>query len=402
MTRSDLYELVWKEPMVHAAKRFGISDVALRKTCVKHGIPTPPLGYWAKLAHGKRVVRPPLPALKGSHRNDIDLRVRPKPELPAAVSVALTAAQERAAMPENRVVVPAQRLLALHPTVAATEKAFRKARPDQEGFSQVSNAGCFNMSIAPASCERALLILDTLAKALEARGHTLRADSRCVHVIVEGEPLVPKIYETKSKRAYEPTAADLKKQASYDEDSRRYPTLYPPGEKVWQRSWTYFPSGRLCLEVSDPSRYSWQNEHLIGRWYDRKTKTLEAYLGEVIIALSPAAVLIKHRRAEEEEQARIRAEEAERRRREEARRQRAAKRHEFLLKKAETYAKYMALLKFCNFLEAEIGSSLNEPADRLASILRSLVEAERQKFDRSVLNSEAAVLGLFSDDDEQL
>jgi hypothetical protein len=62
----------------------------------------------------------------------------------------------------------------------------------------------------------------------------------------------------------------------------------------------------------------------------------------------------------------------------------------------------MALLKFCNFLEAEIGSSLNEPADRLASILRSLVEAERQKFDRSVLNSEAAVLGLFSDDDEQL
>jgi hypothetical protein len=273
--------------------------------------------------------------------------------------------------------------------------------PDQEGVSQLSNAGCFSMSIGPTSCERALLILYTLAKALEARGHTLRSDNGCVRVIVEGEPLMPRIYETKSKRPYEPTAADLKEQASYDERSRRHPTWYPPDKKVW-RTWTYFPSGRLCLVVSDPSRYCWQNGHLIGRWYDRKTKALEAYLGEVIIALSPAAVLIKHRRAEEEEQARIRAEEAERRRREEARRQRAAKRHEFLLKKADAHAKYMALLKFCNFLEAEIGSNLNEPADRLASILRRLVEAERQKFYRSVLNSEAAVLGLFSDDDEQL
>jgi hypothetical protein len=36
MTRAELYELVWKEPMIHAAKRFGLSDVALRKTCVKH------------------------------------------------------------------------------------------------------------------------------------------------------------------------------------------------------------------------------------------------------------------------------------------------------------------------------------------------------------------------------
>jgi hypothetical protein len=401
MTRSELYELVWTEPMIHAAKRFGISDVALRKTCVKHGIPTPPLGYWAKIAHGKRVIRPPLPALRSGHRNDINLRVRPKPELPAAVSVVLAAAQQRAAMPENRVVVPAQRPPALHPTVVATERALRRAKPDQEGFSHVSTAGCFSVNIAPASCERALLILDTLAKALEARGHTLRADNGCVHIIVEGEPLVPRIYETKGKRPYEPTATDLKKQASYDERSRRHPTWYPPDKKVW-RTWTYFPSGRLCLEVSDPSRYSWQNEHLIGRWYDRKTKTLEAYLGEVTIALSPAAALIKHRRAEAEEQARIRAEQEERRRREDARRQRAAKRHEFLLKKADAHTRYLSLLEFRNFLEAEIGSNLNEPADRLASILKGLMEAERQKFGRSVLNSEAAALGLFSDDDEQL
>lgn len=75
----------------------------------------------------------------------------------------------------------------------------------------------------------------------------------------------------------------------------RVPSHRNPGSLTQQ----YFPSGRLCLEVSDRSRHSWQNEHLIGRCYDRKTKPLEAYLGAVVIALSPAAALIKHRRAEE-------------------------------------------------------------------------------------------------------
>ena len=44
-TRQELYELVWATPMVKLAKEFGLSDVRLRKTCVKHDIPTPPLGY---------------------------------------------------------------------------------------------------------------------------------------------------------------------------------------------------------------------------------------------------------------------------------------------------------------------------------------------------------------------
>jgi len=59
-TRQQLYELVWSTPMVKLAKEFGLSDVGLRKTCVKHGIPTPPLGYWAKLNFGRPVEKTPL------------------------------------------------------------------------------------------------------------------------------------------------------------------------------------------------------------------------------------------------------------------------------------------------------------------------------------------------------
>lgn len=48
MTRDELYGLVWQTPMRTLAKRYGLSDVGLRKICKKHEIPTPPLGYWAK------------------------------------------------------------------------------------------------------------------------------------------------------------------------------------------------------------------------------------------------------------------------------------------------------------------------------------------------------------------
>ena len=63
-TREQFYELVWSKPMTHLAKDFAISDVALHKICRKHGIPNPPLGWWAKKAAGKKVKQTPLPEAK--------------------------------------------------------------------------------------------------------------------------------------------------------------------------------------------------------------------------------------------------------------------------------------------------------------------------------------------------
>ncbi len=43
-----LKKLVWQKPLIHAAKDIGVSDVALRKNCVKLGIELPPRGHWIK------------------------------------------------------------------------------------------------------------------------------------------------------------------------------------------------------------------------------------------------------------------------------------------------------------------------------------------------------------------
>jgi hypothetical protein len=53
LSRKALYDLVWSEPMKTLSARFGISDVALKKTCARAGIPTPDRGYWAKKDAGK-------------------------------------------------------------------------------------------------------------------------------------------------------------------------------------------------------------------------------------------------------------------------------------------------------------------------------------------------------------
>lgn len=61
LKRQELYQLVWSQPMKTLAVRFGISDVALKKTCARAAVPVPGRGHWAKKEAGKRVVQANLP-----------------------------------------------------------------------------------------------------------------------------------------------------------------------------------------------------------------------------------------------------------------------------------------------------------------------------------------------------
>src|SRR3970040_2324447 len=61
ITRQQLYDLVWSEPISALGPRHGISGVALAKACRTHDIPVPPRGHWAKARAGKRMARPALP-----------------------------------------------------------------------------------------------------------------------------------------------------------------------------------------------------------------------------------------------------------------------------------------------------------------------------------------------------
>ncbi len=72
LTRKELYELVWSEPMTDLAKKYNISDVELRKLCKRKSIPLPPSGYWQKIRFGKKVPKEELLKYSGSDKIELN------------------------------------------------------------------------------------------------------------------------------------------------------------------------------------------------------------------------------------------------------------------------------------------------------------------------------------------
>jgi hypothetical protein len=120
LSRKELYDLVWSEPMKTLSARFGISDVGLKKTCARADIPTPERGYWAKKDAGKKTFQLPLPARAPGMDEEILIAagarywyhewtreellgpLPPPPEFPESID----AVRERIAKTLGRVTVP--------------------------------------------------------------------------------------------------------------------------------------------------------------------------------------------------------------------------------------------------------------------------------------------------------
>jgi hypothetical protein len=335
-TRQELYDLVWSTTMVKLAKEFGLSDVGFRKTCVRYRVPTPPPGYWAKLSFGKSVKKTPLPPPDPVLGDRVLVSVFERAEAPEEVIEAEARARQQLPLP---IVVPDELPPRLHRAAQALRKDLASAQPDHEGFLWAGSPGVPDVSIGPASRARAVLIIDTLFKAMEAAGLHLQAGEAGLVAIVEGEPLSLRLRETKDRKAHEPTKSELKAKADWEVKRQQWPSLYDRDRQLWS-SWDYFPSGRLTLTLTDPLKSPWQDGRVLGRWYDRKTSKLEAYLGDVLVEMLTGAATVRHNRI---------AAEAERRRREEA--------HEAYLKEQERQR-----------YEARVDAFIEGKADELARL----------------------------------
>jgi hypothetical protein len=61
VTREQLYDAVWAEPMTIVATRFEVSANYLARVCHHLNVPHPMRGYWAKLSFGKKPKRLAFP-----------------------------------------------------------------------------------------------------------------------------------------------------------------------------------------------------------------------------------------------------------------------------------------------------------------------------------------------------
>jgi len=160
--RSELYEEVWAEPVRVVAKRYGVSDVALSKTCRKLAVPLPGAGYWARIRAGHKARRPPLQPLPPGVFETLTVSLQPqkaKPELSPETSAAIAGILE----PIAAIVVPTM-LTNPHPLVVETQLRCSDAQP------RGSKLRRLDIAVSQETLPRVLRILDALLKALEARG----------------------------------------------------------------------------------------------------------------------------------------------------------------------------------------------------------------------------------------
>jgi hypothetical protein len=117
LSRKELYDLVWSEPLKTLCSRSGISDVALKKTCARAEIPAPQRGYWAKKDAGKPIFQVALPIRQSYWYQDWKKEelLGPVPP-PFEFSEPIEAARERIAKVIGKVSVPRE-VRVRHPAI---------------------------------------------------------------------------------------------------------------------------------------------------------------------------------------------------------------------------------------------------------------------------------------------
>jgi hypothetical protein len=104
LSRRQLYDLVWSKPMRDAAAEIGISDVGLKKVCVRYRVPVPPQGYWNKVHAGQKPAKILFREVSDPQLSRVRIEgssYNPPPE----VKKAIEEAKARESAPEKKIEV---------------------------------------------------------------------------------------------------------------------------------------------------------------------------------------------------------------------------------------------------------------------------------------------------------
>lgn len=298
LTRRELYEQVWSEPMVRLAKRYGVSDIGLRKRCMKLNIPVPPIGYWQKKAVGKAAPPPPLQPFEGNE--DIEFHVELEKEKNRPIDEKqYREAEERIAFERddrNRLSVSST-LRSPHPLVAQTMEYFENLKPSLFGPDKGLFSGygdkCLNMRVSKESLPRALRIMNALIKACDARGFRIS--------IMPDDPYAyRKSYKTCVSVLGETIGFSLRELLN---QTKRKLSPAERKDRPWANEFEFSqnPSGKLTLEIK-----TWGSFRK--NWADAKKQKLEDCLNDFIVGLVKTSVELRTRDIEREQEARRREE----------------------------------------------------------------------------------------------
>lgn len=189
LTRKELYDRVWSEPMQKLSKEFGLSDVGLAKTCKRYDVPTPPRGYWAKMQAGHTVRQTPLPAkAPAGYGDEIEIVAQPRREVPEPVAAVPEHEAVRAeSEPTNKIEPPKDDLRITH-TLLRSTRDYWKATHQSSLHWPRDLPTHLRMDVSEGLRSRALRALQALFSAVEKRGYIVSAgEYGAIQIKVLGE-----------------------------------------------------------------------------------------------------------------------------------------------------------------------------------------------------------------------
>jgi len=165
VTRQELFDLVWAEPMVAVAKRFDVSGSYLARVCTRLNVPRPARGYWAKLAVGKASVRPALPLARVGDEITWD----PHGGLPKIASASSEPLDKTVAKERSRGAASSKRS---HELIAGAKPLFLAGRESRWGsYLKPAKRLLPEIHVSKDALDSALALADALFLQLERMGH---------------------------------------------------------------------------------------------------------------------------------------------------------------------------------------------------------------------------------------
>jgi len=322
LTREELYEQVWREPMIQVAKRHGVSSSFLARVCSQLNVPRPARGYWAKLEFGKAPTKPPLPEAQPTHR-----QVWNRTGEPDRVRMPLPKAPAKRTPLRASVILDPQKP---HTLLLGVKELFLKGRSDDDGLLRPDKRLLPDIVVSNAALDRALEVANLILQSLETAGHRVvlaPSDRRFGRADIDVRETPGTGYQTRHWSPQRPTVVyvgtvaigvtlvEMTEQIEVKYVNGKYVKLSELPQPKSRRhaalgSWTTrkdFPSGRLCLRAYSPyALATWSRE-----WRETDDRRLPEQVPKIITALVQAADEIAKLVEEGERQAAIRRREWE-------------------------------------------------------------------------------------------
>lgn len=318
LTREALYALVWSEPMLKVAARYGVSSSYMARVCTLLNVPRPERGYWARLAAGRVLPMPSLPDarpgdelawMREGQSNGVP---RPLPRPPSAGT--------------RRHPPPSTPPSSQHPLINGAKAHFESGRFSREGdYLKPDKKHLVDLVITKTSLDKALTFANDLFTVFEEYGYrvVLSPNGENFHRAEVSEREVP-VKNNEYNNLWRPwrctvayigtvaiglTIIEMSEEVEVRYVNGKYireQDYVPPkrGRHAFEHTWTTkksFPTGRLCLQAYSPyPRAKWVN-----CWQETKDRNLSSQIKAIVRELEQAVVNIARLVEEGERQTEI-------------------------------------------------------------------------------------------------